>query len=267
MTEPSAKLIDKLNSIPDLPGIYKMIDANGRIIYIGKSISLKNRTRSYFRGQDKRSKIEKMVMLIEDIEYEVTDTHLEARLKECRLIKELQPMFNAQFKNHKKYVYLKVLDYNIHNSLSVVYKKEDNCYGPFRSMSTLIETIDSLKNLYPIIKDDGRYNLEYNLLPIKMDIDTFNNNKDSLNKILSDENSLELIIEKLEDKMKEESEEYKFERATYFRDLISKLNYVKTTIFNYREIFNKHIVLKLDTQSGYKLFYVTMGEIIFKESY
>lgn len=147
MSKVSNKLKEKLNNIPNLPGIYKMLDSQGRTIYIGKSISLRNRTRSYFTANNKWPKVEKMVGFIDDIEYEVMDTNLEAMLEECKLIKELQPIFNSQFKNHSKYVYLKVSDYNVHNSLSIVYEKEENSYGPFRSRSILVDTIDSFKNL------------------------------------------------------------------------------------------------------------------------
>lgn len=267
MIDISDKLKDKLKNIPDLPGVYKMLDDSGRIIYIGKSKSLRNRTRSYFTGSHKWAKIEKMVTLIYDIEYEIADTHLEARLRECRLIKDLQPIFNSQFKNDKKYVYLKVEDYNIHNSLSVVYNREDKCYGPFRSMSVLMEIIDSLKNLSPIIKDDGIYNFQYSIIPTRMDIDVFNSNRISLNEIFSDINNLQLFIRKLEEEMKDASLKYKFETATYYRNLITNFKYIKNTIFNYKELFKKHIILKLNTQSGYKLFYVSKGGIINMEKY
>ena len=260
-------LKDKLNNMPDLPGVYKMLDRSGRIIYIGKSKSLRNRTRSYFTGGHKWVKIERMITLIHDIEYEVADTHLEARLRECRLIKDLQPIFNSQFKNDRRYTYLKVEDYNIYNSLSVIYHREDGCYGPFRSMSVLIEAMDSLRNLYPITKENGIYNFQHHIMPIKMNIDVFNKNKIILNEIFSDDKNLQLFIGRLEEKMKEASSYYKFERALYYRNLITNLEYIKNTIFNYKEIFNRHIILKLIIPSGYKLFYVTKGEIINMEKY
>lgn len=65
MVNISDKVKNKLNNIPDLPGIYKMLDKSGRIIYIGKSVSLRSRTRSYFTGKHKWGKIEKMISLIE----------------------------------------------------------------------------------------------------------------------------------------------------------------------------------------------------------
>jgi len=98
-----SKLKNKRDQIPAQPGVYKMLDASGRIIYVGKSKCLKKRVNSYFTKAFKHSKIEKMVFLIADIEYVVTDTHLEARLLECQLIKEIKPYFNAQMKNDRHF--------------------------------------------------------------------------------------------------------------------------------------------------------------------
>ena len=85
----SIELKQKLDSIPQLPGIYKMLDSQGNIIYVGKSKCLRKRIKTYFTGNHERSKIEKLVSLISDIDYIVTDTHLEAKLLECKLIKKL----------------------------------------------------------------------------------------------------------------------------------------------------------------------------------
>lgn len=258
-------LRDKLNNIPELPGIYKMIDSNGRIIYIGKSICLKKRVKSYFTGSSKLGKVERMVGLIKDVEYKVMDTHLEARLEECKLIKELKPIFNSQYKNHNKYVYLKVEDYNIHNSLSISYERIGNCHGPFKSMSFVMELIDSLKNLYPIVKIADKYDFDYNLIPKSMDKNTFNKNRNSLSEILSDREILNLFINRLEAKMTKASSLLKFETASYYKDLICNLNYVKKALFAYKEMFIKDIILKLDIEDGYKLFYISQGKIISKQ--
>lgn len=194
-------LKEKINAFPTKPGIYKMLDSENRIIYIGKSISLKNRVKSYFVKNHKWEKVEKMVSLIDDIEYIVTDTHLEAVLLECELIKKIKPIFNAQLKNHEKYVYLKIEDYNIHNSLSIVSNREENSHGPFRSKSTLMEFIGQLKNLYPIVKDSSGYRFSYELLPISMDRDGFEKNKESLEEILLEEDKMALFMGQLDKEM------------------------------------------------------------------
>lgn len=262
MMDKTEKLKDKLDTIPNLPGIYKMLDKSGRIIYIGKSISLRSRVRSYFTQRHEWSKIEKMLALIDDIEYEVTDTHLEARLLECSLIKRIQPIFNSQFKNDRKYVYLRVEDYNIHSALTINHDGDEDSFGPFRSMSILLELIDALKNLYPIRRLDGGYEFSYKVMPTRMDEEEFIDNRTSLLEILTDYNKLGLFMEALEKLMAEAAGQYKYETATYYRNLISYLKYVEGSIYNHRELYNKELVLKLETEYGYKLFLVYKGQII-----
>lgn len=267
MTKVPEHLAQKINSIPMLPGIYKMLDPSGRIIYVGKSISLKNRVRSYFTDNPKWSKVEKMVSFIDDIEYIVTDTHLEAILLECKLIKKIKPMFNTQLKNDEKYVYLKVEDFNIYNPLSIVNSREYNCYGPFRRKFSLVELINSFKNIYPIIRSDENYNFEYNLIPISMDKDMFAVNKKSLEEVFSDNKKMILLIDRLEEKMKEAAAQLQFGTASTFRDMIYGLNYLKTGIYGYKTMFSKDIVLKIPITNGYKLFFVSKGEILLKSTF
>ena len=83
------ELKHKIKYIPQLPGIYKMLDAQGNTIYIGQSKCLQKRVRTYFTPTHKRNKVDKLVSFIADLDYQVTDTHLEAKLLECRLIKEI----------------------------------------------------------------------------------------------------------------------------------------------------------------------------------
>lgn len=260
-------LRDKINNIPALPGIYKMMDGEGRIIYIGKSISLKNRVRSYFTGKHDWTKIERMVSLIQDIEYIVTDTHLEARLLECQLIKEIKPIFNSQFKNDEKYIYLKVEDYNPYNPLSLVYNREANSFGPFRRKSLLISLMNSLKNLYPILKEGESYKFEYNLMPQNLDRDIYEKNKQSLLNILSNEREMNLFLNELEKKMYEVATRLEFSAASYYRDLINALNYINKRINEYMDLLSKDIVLKIPISQGYKLFYILKGELILKASF
>src|SRR5690554_855055 len=115
----SPAIKEKLDQIPPLPGIYKMLDSRGNIIYVGKSMCLRKRVSSYFTGNHRWKKVEKLVFFTADIDYIVTDTHLEARLLECEMIKKLKPVFNSQMKNDNGYVYLKVESDSRYKVLSV----------------------------------------------------------------------------------------------------------------------------------------------------
>lgn len=255
-------LKNKLKSLPELPGIYKMFDSKGNIIYIGKSKCLKKRVKSYFVGNPKWEKVTKMVSLIHDFEYIVTDTHLEARLLECELIKSRKPVFNSQLKNDQRYVYLKVNSTFNQSPLAVVHEREENTFGPFRSPYTLNDCIDSFRNLYPIVKTDNSYCCQYHLLPVALDNKTFMENRAALLDLFTNKKSLKAFLSDAENKMLEASSLYKFETASMYRDIIRNLNYIKHGINRYEKLRKSKLLLNLPTENGNKLFFISEGNII-----
>lgn len=261
------QLMEKVNSIPTLPGIYKFLDSRGMIIYIGKSISLKNRVKSYFVNNHKWSKIEKLVSLIHDVEYEITDTHLEARLLECRLIKDIKPMFNSQFKNHERYVYLKIEDNIMSNPISLVDERKENSFGPFRGKHSLLKLIESLKNIYPISKVRDSFDFEYKLFPVEFNKEEFEKNRECLMDIFSDDSKLSIFIYEIDKKMKIASSQLQFGEAAIFRDMAVSLNYLRVGLSNYNSLFSKDIVLKIPIENGCKLFYISQGDILMSRRY
>lgn len=267
LIEISDKLKDKLNQLPQLPGIYKMLDSMGNIIYIGKSKCLKKRVKSYFVDNPKWEKVKKLVLFIDDIEHIVTDTHLEARLLECKLIKEFKPSFNSQMKNDQSYVYLKVENYNKFNALSVVYEREEYTYGPFRKRYSLYNIIDSFKSIFPINKNNESYESEYHIMPLSMDEDSFNKNKKILIELFSDSNNMEALISALERKMEEAAAFYKYETASKYRDIIQGLYHINNGIWRYKDFMSKDILLKIPTPNGHKLFFISNGNILSKKNY
>lgn len=97
----------KLSLLPDLPGCYLMKDRQGTIIYVGKAKILKNRVRSYFTGSHD-AKTQRLVGEIEDFEYIVTSSDIEALILELNLIKQHDPKYNIMLKDDKTYPYLKI---------------------------------------------------------------------------------------------------------------------------------------------------------------
>src|SRR5574342_271534 len=102
-------LEEKLQNLPDAPGVYLMKDAKGHVIYVGKAVSLKNRVRSYFqKGKGaKGEKTEIMVRQVADLETIVTHTELEALALESNLIKKHRPRYNVILRDDKNYPYLR----------------------------------------------------------------------------------------------------------------------------------------------------------------
>ena len=258
-----AELKQKVSSIPELPGIYKMLDSRGNIIYIGKSKCLKKRVRTYFTGNHRDSKTEKLISLIDNIEYIVTDTHLEARLLECRLIKEIRPLFNSQMKNDGKYVYLKVAEkYNPYRALTVETQRSEHSYGPFRQKHLLFEITDSLASLFPVTKREDRYVFDYNSIPSAMDKTDFNNTRMVLIELFSDIRYMNSFIEVLEKKMNESALSYRFETASRYRDIIKGLNHISYRINDYKNFLSRDYLLKIPVTEGTRLFYISCGRIV-----
>ena len=260
-----SQLKQKLNQIPPLPGVYKMLDSTGQIIYVGKSKCLQKRVKSYFTKSPKLPKIERMVFFIADIDYIVTDTHLEARLLECQLIKEIKPYFNSQMKNDRRYFYLKINNAYQSQALTIVPDREDNSFGPFRRKQLIQSMIDSLTHLFPIVQDKHSYAFKYHTLPEIMSLEDFIKNKQTLLQIFSEAADMHCLIKQLKLCMNEEASQYNYERATTYRDLISGLTYISHVLHDYQDLLTKDILLKIPVQDGAKLFYISKSKIVLKK--
>ena len=103
------KLQQNIAILPEQPGVYLMRDAEGKVIYVGKAINLKNRVRSYFRNLATHSpKVRAMVARIDDLETILCQSEAEALVLECNLIKKFRPRYNILLKDDKSYPCIKV---------------------------------------------------------------------------------------------------------------------------------------------------------------
>lgn len=245
-----------------LPGIYKMLDSGRNIIYVGKSKCLRKRVQTYFVSNPKWEKVNRMISLIKDVEYVVTDTHLEARLLECKLIKEIRPYFNAQMKNDKKYFFIRVENYNRHNPLSLSDERGENCFGPFRSRYTIGDFLNRLRNIYPITKNGGRYEFEYHIFPEVMEAETFALNRELLLELFTEEDNILMLIEALQAKLEEAAASFRYEIASVYRDMITCFRMLRNGLYGYKALASKNILLKIPFNKGHKLFFVSGGNII-----
>ncbi|TAF03991.1 MAG: excinuclease ABC subunit UvrC [Nostocales cyanobacterium] len=149
------KLETRLTEIPSEPGVYLMRDGSDRIIYIGKSRKLRSRVRSYFRDdRNKTERINRMVKLVTEIEFIVTDTEAEALALEANLIKQHQPYFNVLLKDDKKYPYLCITWSEQYPRIFITRKRQlgkakDKYYGPYTDSGLLREIVHLCKRLFP----------------------------------------------------------------------------------------------------------------------
>ncbi len=140
------RLRDKANSLPACPGVYIMKNAEGEVIYVGKSKKLKNRVTSYFVGTPSGYKTAKMVSSVRDFDYIVCDTEIEALSLENVLIKKYSPKYNIKLKDAKSYPYIKVSRDEYPRFSVTRERKSDKSryYGPYRGASdayTALETV------------------------------------------------------------------------------------------------------------------------------
>jgi len=142
-----------LKSLPHKPGVYKMKNAEGQIIYVGKAINLKHRVSSYFQNtNDKGIRTRKMVENIADIEYLEVGNELESLILETNLIKELRPKYNVLMKDDKNYVYIKITLQEPYPRIYIVRKvqKDKARYiGPKTAAHKVIKTLKVLKRVFP----------------------------------------------------------------------------------------------------------------------
>ena len=101
-------LKEKINLLPERPGVYVMLDKDGVVIYVGKARILKNRVRQYFHSSAKPEKVATMVEHIADFYYIITQTEIDALALENNLIKKYKPKYNILLKDDKTYPYIKI---------------------------------------------------------------------------------------------------------------------------------------------------------------
>lgn len=102
------KLALKISMLPEDPGVYVMLDADGNVIYVGKAKVLKNRVKQYFYSNKKPEKVAAMVSNIADFYYIITTSEIDALSLENNLIKKYKPHYNILLKDDKTYPYIKV---------------------------------------------------------------------------------------------------------------------------------------------------------------
>lgn len=141
------------SSLPKQPGIYKFIDANGTIIYVGKAKNLKNRLSSYFGSKKHQTaKTRMMVRNADHFEFTIVETETDALLLESTLIKKFQPRYNVMLKDGKSYSYICIKKERFPRVFITrrVIRDGSVYFGPYMSKNRVKIILDLIKNLFPL---------------------------------------------------------------------------------------------------------------------
>jgi excinuclease ABC subunit C len=138
-------------TLPNGPGVYRMLDAQGEVLYVGKARKLKARVASYARGQGHSNRIARMIAATASMEFVVTETETEALLLETNYIKQFRPRFNVLMRDDKSFPYILVTA--DHSAPQIVKhrgarNRKGDYYGPFASAWAVKRTIDALQKAF-----------------------------------------------------------------------------------------------------------------------
>jgi excinuclease ABC subunit C len=236
-------LCDKAKGLPKAPGVYLMKDDKGRVIYVGKSASLRDRVCSYFQAST-RLEYKKAGLLDQVVDFDViqTDSEVEALLAENRLIKDIQPKFNARLLDDKTYPYLMVTTDEEFPGVYITREPRTNgvkLYGPFTSVAALREALSMMQKAFKFRtchleireNDDSRrffrpcllYPIKQCTAPCAAKIGKEQYREDINNLIRFLNGDKKNVVAKLEKQMLEASKDMNFERAAQLRDEIKAL--------------------------------------------
>ena len=230
------RIKNKLALLPDQPGCYLMKDKNGTIIYVGKAKILKNRVRSYFRGSHD-TKTERLVSEIDDFEYIVTESNIEALLLEINLIHKNNPKYNIMLKDDKTYPFIKITNEKYPRLMITrkVLKDKALYFGPYPDVNAANETKKLLDRLFPLRKCNPSqktpclyYHLGQCLCPYAFDVDpqVYKDMVEEIKGFLSGGHTE--IQDRLQEKMAYATAHMEFEKAAEFRDQIKAIETVMT---------------------------------------
>ena len=227
-------LAEKLKQLPTAPGIYLHKNAAGKIIYVGKAKSLRNRVRQYFQSsRNMDPKTRRMVKLIQDFEFIVVDNEVEALVLESNLIKKHKPRFNVLLKDDKQYPHLKLTNEPYPKVVITrkIIRDGSHYFGPFLPASLARKTLDLINRAFQLRTCDiditgklPRPCLEYHLKrclgPCVKGLCTLEEYQEAARDVrtLLEGKNKELARD-LEQRMWRFSEEGKFELAAKYRDL------------------------------------------------
>ncbi|MCI5108605.1 MAG: UvrB/UvrC motif-containing protein [Candidatus Pacebacteria bacterium] len=243
--------------LPDKPGVY-FFKKGREVLYVGKATSLKSRVASYFSGVPRSTLIEKMVKESTKVDFEQTDSALEALILEAQYIKKYQPAYNSKEKDNKSFNYVVITDEDIprvivvrsrelekKRSLEVKYQ-----FGPFPSGGSLNESLRIIRKIFPFLdgkvnKNNKTFYKQLGLVPENFDREY----KRNINNVkLFFEGKKKKILNSLEKEMKDLAKKERFEEASRVKKQIFAINHIKDV-----SLIDESFVKDIKSTEGFRI--------------
>jgi len=242
LTREEISLGEKLENLPTKPGVYQFKDGTGRVLYVGKAASLRNRVRQYFqKGHPADPRIDAMISKVLDVEVIVTDSEVEALILESNLIKKLKPRYNVNLKDDKSYPYIVVTNEPYPRVFVTrrIVRDGSKYYGPYTDVRTVRASLKMIRDIFKVrscnymIDDEVirkrkiRVCLDYHIRKCDGPCEGLVSQVDYRQMIKEVEQVLrgkvDSLIRSLEQQMEQASRELRFEDAAVLRDKIRNL--------------------------------------------
>ena len=273
-----------LKNLPEVPGVYRMLDAGHNILYVGKAKNLKKRVNSYFNREAPDSKTRMLVSKIVHIDITLTPSEKEALLLENNLIKKLRPPYNILFRDDKSYPYVMLSEHKQFPRLTGLRSKNlkgGRYFGPYPSMFSLKETLNLLHKVFklrscsdPFFAHRSRPCLEYQIKRCSapcvglISSEAYQKEVQLVQAFLQGKS--QTILHELSNKMEEEARLLHFEEAARLRDQLKQLRQLQEhQIINTKSALDADViaVVQEGRQFCLSLLYIHNGNVLGEKSY
>lgn len=247
----NAKLETKLKDLPKDPGVYFHKNLSGEIIYVGKAAVLKNRVKQYFQASRNRDpKTEALILEIEDVDWMVVESELEALFLEAEMIRRYMPRYNILLRDDKAMSYIRI-DYDSdYPTVSTTRRPLDDgakYFGPYFSTHAVRQSLKLLRKIFPFATrrpiGQSRANLHYHLgldPGLEDDKTSLEDYRSNLRKLIAIiQGKRKTIIKNIEADMKRASKASNFEEAAKLRNQLFALQGLnRQVIFSDKEFLD-----------------------------
>ena len=235
-------IADCVKRLPNSPGVYRMFNAVGDVLYVGKAKSLKKRVSSYAKMGGHTNRIARMIRETANMEFVTTHTEMEALLLEANLIKRLRPKFNVLLRDDKSFPYIVISDDHASPGLFKhrgARSKKRSYYGPFASAGSVNRTVNAMQRAF-LVRTCSDSMFESRTRPCLLhqikrcagpctgevsEADYAKLVSEAKAFLLGKSSQMQATLSK---QMQEASDELDFERAAIYRDRLSALSHVQS---------------------------------------